>query len=56
MAKRKEPWLVYFLGGKEILRYSLRGTFQGERDATVKLLASEYDVPASTIYFAVIAA
>lgn len=48
--------MVFFLGGKEILRYSLRGTFPGERDATIQLLAARYDVPASAICFAVITA
>lgn len=54
--KRKEPWLVFFLGGKEILRYSLRGTFPGEKDATIQLLAARHDVPASAIYYAIVTA
>ena len=52
----KEPWVVFFLDGKEICRYTVRGMFPGEREETIKLLASEHDVPISTIYFAVITA
>lgn len=51
---RKEPWIVFFLDGKEICRYTARGSFPGEREETIKLLAAEHDVPASAIYFAVI--
>ena len=51
---RKEPWIVFFLDGKEICRYTARGSFPGEREETINLLAAEHDVPASAIYFAVI--
>ena len=56
MARRKGPWIVFFLDGKEILRYSVQGTFPGERENTIKLLAERHDVPASAIYFAVVTA
>ena len=51
---RKEPWIVFFLDGKEICRYTARGSFPGEREETINLLAAEHDVPPSAIYFAVI--
>ena len=51
---RKEPWIVFFLDGKEICRYTVRCTFPGEREETINLLAAEHNVPASAIYFAVI--
>lgn len=52
--KIKEPWLVFFLDGKEICSYTVRGSFPGERESTMELLAYEHDVPVSAIYFAVI--
>ena len=39
-----EPWLVFLLDGKEICSYTMRGSFKGEREETVKLLAKELKV------------
>lgn len=50
--KAKRKWLVFFCDGKEILRYTLNGSFPEEREETMKLLAYERDVPVSAIYFA----
>lgn len=50
----KKQWLVFFCDGKELLRYSLTGTFPGERESTIQLLAYERDIPASAIYFAIV--
>ena len=52
--KAKKRWLVFFYGGKELLRYTLRGTFPGEREATMQRLAYENDIPVSAISFAIV--
>ena len=44
-----EKWLVFRHDGKEICAYTLRGTFPGERDETIKLLAHEKGIPAEEI-------
>jgi hypothetical protein len=49
-------WLVFFYAGRELLRYSLAGTFPGEREDTIQLLAAEHDIPASAIYYAIVTA
>ena len=53
---KKQQWLVFFYAGKELLRYSLAGTFPEERENTVQLLAYEHNIPASAIYFAIVTA
>ena len=47
----KEQWLVFRdrITGRELLAYTVRGTFQGERAATVELLAAENGIPESQI-------
>lgn len=52
--KAKEEWLVFFYRGKELLRYTLRGTFPGEREATIEQLAYEYGCDGSEIYYAIV--
>jgi len=52
----KKKWLVFFYAGRELLRYSLAGTFPGERENTVQLLAAQHNIPASAIYYAIITA
>ena len=52
----KKQWLVFFYDGRELLRYSLAGTFPGERENTIQLLAAEHDIPASAIYYAIVTA
>lgn len=37
----REPWLVFLRNGEELLAYTLRGTFPGEAQETIKLLAFE---------------
>ena len=38
------PWVVFSNNGIELLRYSLHGEMEGEREQTVALLAYEYGV------------
>ena len=44
-----EQWLVFRHEGREICAYTLRGTFPGEREETIKLLAHEKGIPAEEI-------
>lgn len=44
-----EEYLVFYHNGKELCRYSLRGTFPGEREATIELTAQELGIPAAEI-------
>lgn len=37
----KEPWLVFSHCGKEVCAYTLRGTFAGERENTIRQLAAD---------------
>lgn len=38
----KEPWVVFYdKKGNELFAYTMRGTFAGERKATIELLAAE---------------
>ena len=49
----KEPWIVFYgPDGKELLRYTVRGTHPGELDATIKLLAYEHGLSPDEISFA----
>ena len=45
----KELWKVFYLHGKEICRYTIRGTFEGEEEDTIALLAYEKNVPREEI-------
>lgn len=45
----REKWLVFYHEGREICAYTLRGTFQGEREDTIALLAHERGIPAEEI-------
>lgn len=38
----KEEYLVFTLNGKEIMAYTIYGTFPGEKKATMELLAYEH--------------
>lgn len=40
----KEKWLVFYHGEEELAAYTLRGTFPGEAEATVRLLAYENNI------------
>lgn len=39
-----EKYLVFYHGERELAAYTLRGTFPGERAATIELLAYEHDI------------
>ncbi len=49
----KEAWLVFYYGDRELAAYTVRGTFPGEREATVELLAAENKIPPEAIRMAV---
>lgn len=46
---KKELYKVFYLDGKEILAYTLRGTYNGEEQATKELLAYEKGVDVDRI-------
>ena len=49
----KETWIVFYgPDGEELLRYTLRGTFAGELEATISLLAYEHGLSPGEISFA----
>ena len=48
----KERWIVFYLDGKEILSFTVRGMMVGEIRESIRLLAYEKGVPASSIYIA----
>lgn len=37
---RKEEWLVFKIDGEEKVSYTLRGSFPGEKESTINLLAA----------------
>lgn len=37
-------WIVFYLGGKEIGHYTVRGTYDGELESTKRMLAACYGV------------
>lgn len=41
MAAKRENWLVFYLNGRMICRYTLAGTFPGEKADTLQHLAYE---------------
>lgn len=45
----EEPWVVFTLNGKELVSYTVRGTFPGELQATKESLAYENGVDVSQI-------
>ena len=44
-----ETYLVFYNGEKELAAYTLRGTFPGEKEATIELLAFENKIPPEAI-------
>ena len=50
----KEEWLVFYHDGKEICSYTIRGTFAGEKEETIKLLAYEKGIPEQEIVCAIV--
>lgn len=47
-------WVVFFWNDRELLRYTLRGESEGEREETIKLLAYENGIPEEEISFNVV--
>lgn len=46
----KELWLVFSdKNGKELCAYTLRGTFAGEKEATIQELSREHKINANDI-------
>ncbi len=45
----KELWVVFYYEDRELASYTLRGTFSGEREATVALLAAERNIPPEAV-------
>lgn len=46
-------WVIFYWQDRELLRYSMFGEFDGEREATIELLAYENDIPAEEICWVV---
>lgn len=49
----KERYLVFYHGKKELLAYTLWGSFPGEVMATVELLSAEHGIPKAAIRVAI---
>ena len=45
----KEQYAVFYYEGKELAAYTIRGSFSGERAATLELLAYENNISADEI-------
>lgn len=45
----KEQYLVFYHGKRELVAYTLRGTFPGEVGSTVELLSAEHGIPKQAI-------
>ncbi len=48
-----EKWFVFYYGKKELGACTLRGSFPGEIEAAVELLAAENEIPPEAIRVAV---
>lgn len=48
-----EKWFVFYYGKQELGSCTLRGSFPGEIEATVELLAAENEIPPEAIRVAV---
>ena len=44
-----EEWIVFKHEGRELCSYTRRGTFPGEREATINQLAHDNGIPAEEI-------
>lgn len=49
----KEKWFVFYHGERELSACTVRGSFPGEIEATVELLAGENNIPQEAIRVAV---
>ena len=47
--KQKKLWLVFYHGTKELMAYTLDGTFEGEAEDTIDLLAYENGISKESI-------
>lgn len=45
----KGPWLVFHCGEEELAAYTLRGSFEGEAESTIELLAFERQISKEAI-------
>ena len=50
----KKAWVIFFHNNRELLRYSLAGETEGERESTIELLAYENGLEPCEISFAVV--
>ena len=48
------PYVVFYWQDRELLRYTLFGECEGEREETAGLLAYEQDIPVEEIEWAVV--
>ena len=44
-----ERWMVFYHGDKELAAHTLRGSFTGEKEAVIELLAGEHGIPEDEI-------
>lgn len=49
MKENKELWKVFYINGKEVMSYTVFGTFPGEQEATIKDLTYEYNAKENEI-------
>ena len=47
-------WVVFFHENVELMRYTLRGEMEGEREETIKLLSYMFNIPETEIEFSVV--
>ena len=50
----RRHWVAFYHNGVELCRYSLYGSFDGECEETIQLLAYEKGVHADEIYWKII--
>lgn len=46
---KKEKWFVFYCGKRELSACTVRGSFPGEVQSVVEMLASENDIPEEAI-------
>ena len=44
-----EDYIVFYLNGKEIGSYTVKGTFAGELNSTIELLAADHNTDSDNI-------
>lgn len=50
----RHKWVVFFYEDRELLRYTLYGEAEGEREETMQMLAYENGIPADEIGWTII--